>query len=176
MTNSKLQFCFECGSVLEKGKICKKCSPFLSKNLKKTEKTKSELEKKIPQRFFTKKTHGPGAEQEENEQEQEYGFVKKKRPRTVAIYSEERGLEVGWDLDTPEKRSHRAVFCVKCRKLKANWEGIWIVPGGKGRSLDPEIKLKRVFLCGHCWSPYKNRKKVSVEEIGLPEDQLFNPL
>jgi ribosomal protein L32 len=55
MTNSKLQFCNECGSVLEKGKICKKCSPFLSKNLKKTGKKELKLEKKIPQRFFTKK-------------------------------------------------------------------------------------------------------------------------
>ena len=94
----------------------------------------------------------------------------------MARYSEEGGLEIGWDLETPEKRMTRGVFCVKCHNLRANWEGLWIVPGGRGRSLDPEVKTKRVFLCGTCWSPFRSRRRVQLEEVGLTVDQLFNPL
>ena len=174
MSISNLKFCVECGSVLERGKICKKCTPFISKNVKREGLTKEQAERKIPQKFFTKKAHGNPAEKQNHKKIEEFKIVRTRRPRTVAIYSESRGLEVGWDIDTPEKGSQRAVFCIKCRNLRAKWEGIWIFPGGK--SLDPLVKSKRVFLCGRCWSPHKSKKKVSVEEIGLPEDQLFNPL
>ncbi|OLS27582.1 MAG: hypothetical protein HeimC3_03610 [Candidatus Heimdallarchaeota archaeon LC_3] len=176
MNISNLKFCVECGTVLERNKICKKCTPFISKNVKRENLTKGHNERRIPQKFFTKKAHGPPAEEQNNKKKEEYQIVRNKRLRTVAIYSEDRGLEIGWDLDTPEKKLTRAVFCIKCRNLRANWEGIWIIPGGKGRSLDPLIKPKRIFLCGRCWSPHKSKKSVSVEEIGLPEDQLFSPL
>ncbi|MFW9930930.1 MAG: hypothetical protein ACFFD1_16195 [Candidatus Thorarchaeota archaeon] len=176
MSRSKLKFCPECGTLLENNKICLKCTPFISKD-KKRDKIGENDERKLPQRFFTKKTYNLNDKTKIKKNSQK--FSKKETPRrsrTVAIYSEDKGLELGWDLDTPEKQGTRAVFCIKCKQPRANWEGLWIIPGGKGRSLDPDVKPRRVFLCGTCWSPYKSRRgRISIEEIGLPEDELFNP-
>ena len=155
----ELKFCKSCGMILDKGKICKRCTKFIPKN------------SKIPLNDYSGKPQKKTTQNTSNASSNH-----KSHKRTVAIYSESRGLELGWDLDTDEKASQRAVFCIKCRKPRGQYDGIWVIPGGKSRSLDPEVKPRRVFLCGFCWSPYKDKKRVSTEEIGLPEDKLFNPL
>jgi hypothetical protein len=174
---TNLQFCYECGNLLEKGKICKKCTFFLSKGGKDSANVAAEQYRKAPQRFLNKNVHMPAKQQiNPTNTNRSSNITVRHRARTVARYSVERGLEVGWDLETPERLMTKAVFCIKCHKVRANWEGLWIVPGGKGRSLDPEVRTKRVFLCGICWSPFKHRSRIELEELGINETQLFNPL
>lgn len=173
MTKS-YEFCFECGSLKEQGTICKNCTKFLSKKQKisagknKNKKNEQELLKDQKEREKDKKKK---IQQIQSSQE------KTKHLRTIAKYSEEEGLEIGWDLETPERSAKKRCFCVKCRNWRERWEGIWVVPGGKGISLDPEVRTKRVFLCGMCWSPYKTKKKIKIdEEEYFLEERMRNPL
>ena len=79
-----------------------------------------------------------------------------KHKQKAIHYSEIRGLE--WDIDIERPTRFRANICIKCQNLKAEWEGVWVKAGGPYASDNPEIPVKRVFLCGQCWSPSKSRK------------------
>ncbi|MHA2366109.1 MAG: hypothetical protein ACXAC7_19270 [Candidatus Hodarchaeales archaeon] len=140
MISSDLEFCFNCGSLKTVGKICKICTTII--------KTKERTN-------FLRKL-----EQETDNNKIKREKAKKKTPkikpsREVIRYSTDRGFEWDYDIDLPTIRRTRLNICIKCRKLKKEWEGIWVKAGGQYAIDDPEIRVKRVFLCGQCWSPSK---------------------
>ena len=174
-----LGICRKCGALKPPGSICKKCTPFLSK----ADKRSVQVNNNGSSDQLTsnkQKKHLPVQKRKKIMSTSHLGSQFHKRPKTIARYSAERGLEIDWDLHTPESERARAVYCIRCGKLKAKWEGIWIIPGGHG-DLDPEVRAKRVFLCGQCWSPGRRGMKVgdylnTFNNEDDDNDSVYNPL
>jgi len=141
-----LEICFKCGSIKPAGKICKSCITYI-----KTPERKNFIKKKLilEQKNYIKKKLILVPQNSTQ--------ARLAKHKQIAIrYSENRGLEWDIDIDQPTRKI-RANFCIKCQNLKAVWEGVWVKAGGPYASDNPEIPVKRVFLCGKCWSPSKSR-------------------
>lgn len=142
------EICINCGSINPAGKICKSCTTYI-----KTPERKNYIKKKIilHKNKISKMT-------------QISTQVRLAKHKQKAIrYSENRGLE--WDIDIERPTRFRVNICIKCQNLKAEWEGVWVKAGGPYASDNPEIPVKRVFLCGQCWSPSKRRNSDSTNRI-----------
>lgn len=134
------EFCVNCGSLKERGKICKSCSKILksperSERIKEDQKNYLELKKKknlVKQELRPKKT------------------VKRMH---YARYSEGGGLEYYYEID-PEVKRTRLNFCVKCKQNKLCYAGWWVRAGGRYAS---ESTKKRIFICSDCWRPNKDK-------------------
>ena len=164
-------FSLKCGTIKLPGSICKKCTPILSKA---DNRSASMNNGDTKTSMSTKNQKKQNLERKKNINTTHAMFQPHRRPRTVARYSLERGLEIDWDLNTPESENVKAVYCIRCGKLKAKWEGIWIIPGGLG-DLDPEVKAKRVFLCGQCWSPARREMRLG-DYFDSDDGNVYNPL
>ena len=146
MKTTSFEICFTCGSIKSAGKICKSCTTYV-----KTPERKNYIKK---QAVLTK----INKQKSKSIQSKSIQANLSKSQRKAIRYSENRGLEWDIDISPPTGRRTRANTCIKCKKLKAEWEGVWVKAGGPYASDNPEIRTKRVFLCGQCWSPTKKSK------------------
>ena len=130
------EFCPKCGSLKERGKICKSCSTILksperSKRIQKDQKFRNDLNDK---KTLVKDELKP---------------KKQATRKHYARYSEGGGLEYYYEIDPDVKRT-RLNFCIKCRQNKLCYAGNWVRAGGK---YAPSDTRKRIFICTDCWRP-----------------------
>ena len=135
------EFCPSCGSLKERGKICKTCttlvkSPERSQHIEKEQQFRKNLNAK---KTILKAQSKP---------------KKIVKPKHFVRYSEGGGIEYYYEID-PEVKRTRLNFCVKCKKNKLCYAGNWVRAGGK---YAPEDTKKRIFICSDCWNPHKKEK------------------
>ena len=135
------EFCYSCGSLKERGKICKFCT-----NIIKT-KEKSQKIKKDSEELFS-------LQKQKVEMKKEMTPKKPRKNRPLVRYSDAGGLDWYFDVE-PDVTRTKLNFCVKCKQNKPCYSGWWVKAGGKFAS---EESRKRIFICTTCWSPHKKKE------------------
>lgn len=138
------EFCLTCGTLKERGLICKACSTII-RSKERREKIARDS-KKLNEIQIKKKIIKESTKKKP-----------KFSPKAIARYSESGGLEFEYQID-PEIKRTRLNFCIKCKKSKLCYAGWWIKAGGKYASSESR---KRIFICSDCWKP--NKSKVEDE-------------
>ncbi len=132
------EFCPMCGSLKERGKICKICSTIIksserSERINKDNQFRSTLNRK--KQLLKEKSKQ----------------IKEIKPKNIIRFSESGGLDFFYEIDTDVKKT-RLNYCVKCKQSKVCYAGNWVKAGGQ---YAPEDSRKRIFICTDCWRPSK---------------------